>query len=69
VPICACAGIIMIPCTDGYNGEHATSVNGSSRPTEADMVAAGAKGKLRPERCRKLITEVRYVCCEMLGEG
>jgi serine/threonine-protein kinase HipA len=54
-------------CAEGYNGEHATSVNGSSRPTEADMVAAGAKGKLRPESCRKLITEVQEVCREMLG--
>jgi serine/threonine-protein kinase HipA len=53
-------------CTEGYNGEHATSVNGSSRPTEADMIAAGAKGKLRPERCRRLITEVQEVCREMM---
>jgi serine/threonine-protein kinase HipA len=54
-------------CAEGYNGEHATSVNGSSRPTEADMVTAGAKGKLRPERCRELIAEVQTVCREMLG--
>jgi serine/threonine-protein kinase HipA len=54
-------------CTEGYNGEHATSVNGTSRPTEADMVAAGAKGKIRPERCRELIAEVQHVCRGMLG--
>ncbi len=51
-------------CTEGYNGEHATSVNGTGRPSEADMVAAGAKGKMHLERCRKLIAEVQDVCRE-----
>ncbi|MBQ7685765.1 MAG: HipA domain-containing protein, partial [Bacteroidaceae bacterium] len=26
-------------CTEGYNGEHATSVNGSGHPTLRDMIA------------------------------
>lgn len=45
-------------CTEGYNGEHATSVNGSGHPSEADMIAAGAKGKLKASRCKELREEV-----------
>jgi serine/threonine-protein kinase HipA len=45
-------------CTEGYNGEHATSVNGSGHPTEADMIAVGAKGKLKAARCKELREEV-----------
>jgi serine/threonine-protein kinase HipA len=45
-------------CIEGYNGEHATSVNGSGHPTEADMIAVGAKGKLKVARCKELREEV-----------
>ena len=30
-------------CTEGYNGEHATSVNGTGNPTLEDMIAIGTK--------------------------
>lgn len=52
-------------CTKGYNGEHATSVNGSARPTEEDMIAVGAKGKLKAARCRQLMEEVREGCKDL----
>jgi serine/threonine-protein kinase HipA len=55
-------------CTEGYNGEHATSVNGTGHPNEADMVAVGAKGQLKPSRCREIIEEVTALCRELKGE-
>lgn len=33
-------------CTEGYNGEHATSVNGTGHPSLADMIAVGVKNKI-----------------------
>lgn len=45
-------------CTDGYNGEHATSVNGTGHPRLADFIAVGNKIKLSENRCRQLIDEV-----------
>jgi hypothetical protein len=33
-------------------------VNGSGHPTEADMIAMGAKGKLKAARCKELREEV-----------
>lgn len=49
-------------CIEGYNGEHATSVNGSGHPTEADFITAGAKGKLKATRCKELMEEVFSGC-------
>ncbi len=46
-------------CTEGYNGEHATSVNGTGRPRLSDFLAVGKKIKLSEDRCRELIEEVR----------
>ena len=34
-------------CTEGYNGEHATSVNGTGNPTVEDMIAVGVKNKMK----------------------
>ena len=46
-------------CTEGYNGEHATSVNGTGHPRLSDFIAVGKKIKLSEDRCRELIEEVR----------
>ena len=46
-------------CTTGYNGEHATSVNGTGRPTLADFIAVGTKIRLSKDRCNELIDEVK----------
>ncbi len=46
-------------CTEGYNGEHATSVNSTSRPTFEDFLAVGMKTKISPARCRELYEQVR----------
>ena len=44
---------------EGYNGEHATSVNSTSRPAYDDFLAVGIKAKIPPVRCRELYEQVR----------
>lgn len=53
-------------CTEGYNGEHATSVNGSGSPTLTDFIAVGVKIKIPGKRCRQIISEVRAGCNKLL---
>ncbi len=49
-------------CAEGYNGEHATSVNGTGRPSLDDMIAVGVKNKMTESRCREIYDVVkRYV--------
>ena len=45
-------------CAEGYNGEHATSVNGTGHPTLKDYLAVGARIKMKEQRCREIIEEV-----------
>lgn len=52
-------------CTEGYNGEHATSVNGTGHPRLTDFIAVGKKIKLSEDRCREIIEEVRSACSEL----
>ena len=49
-------------CTEGYNGEHATSVNGTGHPSVNDFIAIGSKIKIKEQRCREIIDEVRHNC-------
>ncbi len=42
-------------CTEGYNGEHATSVNGTGLPTLKDFIDVGTRSKIPEKRCRELI--------------
>ncbi len=53
-------------CAEGYNGEHATSVNGTGYPRMSDFIAVGKKIKLSEGRCREIIEEVRYGCSELM---
>lgn len=53
-------------CTEGYNGEHATSVNGTGKPTLSDFIAVGKKIKLSEARCREIIDEVCSGCREII---
>lgn len=46
-------------CEEGYNGEHATSVNGTGHPTKEDFIAVGLQIKLSQERCLELINQVK----------
>ena len=53
-------------CTEGYNGEHATSVNRTGTPTLQDMIAVGTKNKMSAERCREIFEEVKSHCDDLL---
>lgn len=53
-------------CTEGYNGEHATSVNGKGNPTISDMIAVGKKIKMSEKRCLEIINEVKDNCGDLL---
>ncbi len=53
-------------CTEGYNGEHATSVNGTGHPRMSDFIAAGKKINISEDRCREIIDEVRSGCAELM---
>ena len=53
-------------CTEGYNGEHATSVNGTGRPTLKDMIEVGKKNRISAQRCREIFEEVRSSCGDLL---
>ena len=46
-------------CSEGYNGEHATSVNGTGRPALSDFLAVGKRIKMTEKRCLAIIDEVR----------
>lgn len=47
--------------TEGYNGEHATSVNNSAHPSIEDMIAVGVKNKMLEQRCRELYYEIEDI--------
>ena len=53
-------------CTEGYNGEHATSVNRTGTPTLQDIIAVGTKNKMSAERCREIFEEVKSNCDDLL---
>ncbi len=53
-------------CTEGYNGEHATSVNNTGNPTLTDMIAVGTKIKMKEQRCREIFDEVESACGDLL---
>lgn len=46
-------------CAEGYNGRHATSVNGTDCPTDTDFMAAGTKARIPQPRCKAIIDEIR----------
>lgn len=56
-------------CAEGYNGEHATSVNGTGRPVLSDFMAVGTKIKIPATRCHEIIEEVRSGCRDLIRFG
>lgn len=42
-------------CAEGYNGQHATSVNGTGNPTASDFVAVGTKNRMTERECTDII--------------
>lgn len=53
-------------CAEGYNGEHATSVNGKGNPSLSDMITIGTKNKISEKRCRDIFAEVYKHCGDLL---
>ena len=53
-------------CTEGYNGQHATSVNSTGNPTLQDFIAVGTKIKMNEKRCREIFDEVYQNCDDLL---
>ncbi|MDO4511983.1 MAG: type II toxin-antitoxin system HipA family toxin [Bacteroidales bacterium] len=53
-------------CTEGYNGQHATSVNSSGFPTVDDFVAVGTSVKMSEKRCLEIFDEVYRNCGDLL---
>lgn len=49
-------------CIEGYNGEHATSVNGTARPSLSDFIAVGTKIKMHESSCREIIAQLQEIC-------
>lgn len=53
-------------CAEGYNGEHATSVNGKGRPTLDDFIAVGTHIKMKQSRCEELISQVSAAATDII---
>lgn len=53
-------------CTEGYNGEHATSVNGTGHPTLTDFITVGTKFKIARQHCIDIIDEVKAACAGII---
>ena len=55
-------------CTAGYNGEHATTVNGHGRPTLEDMLTVGETIRIPRKRGLEITRSVAEACAEILAE-
>ncbi len=53
-------------CTEGYNGQHATSVNSTGYPTLKDFIAVGTRIKMNEKRCQEIFDEVYQNCGDLL---
>lgn len=53
-------------CAEGYNGQHATSVNYTSYPTLHDFITVGTKNKITEKRCREIFDEVYQNCGDLI---
>ena len=52
----------------GYNGEHATSVNGNGRPSADDMIRVGEAVRIPRTRAHELIVEITQGCQPIILE-
>lgn len=53
-------------CSEGYNGEHATSVNGKGNPSLQDIIEVGNKIRISKKRCIEIFNQVRDNCGDLL---
>lgn len=49
----------LLPCVEGYHGQHATSVMGHGNPTEQDLIAAGETIRINTKRAKQIIEEIK----------
>lgn len=54
-------------CPEGYNGQHATSVNNTGQPRISDFIKVGTKIRLPEKRCHEIIAELRLACKDISG--
>lgn len=52
-------------CPTGYNGEHATSVNGNGNPSVEDLLVAGERIRIPRSRGMQIISHITE-CCKSL---
>lgn len=55
-------------CSNGYNGEHATSVNNNGRPTVEDMINVGESIRIPREKGMDMIHSIAKGCSGILSE-
>lgn len=55
-------------CRNGYNGEHATSVNHNGNPTIEDMLLIGESIRIPKKKGREMIAHIAEYCSEILSE-
>lgn len=54
----------LLPCVEGYHGQHATSVMGKGNPTEEDMLAAGESIRINAHRGKQIIDDIKKTVLE-----
>ena len=52
--------------SEGYNGEHATSVNGTGHPKMSDFLEVGKRIRLSERSCQQLIEQVADNCSSLV---
>ena len=55
-------------CSGGYNGEHATTANGSGNPTIEDMLVVGEGIRISRKKGQEIIGQLKEVCKEILAD-
>ncbi len=55
-------------CSNGYNGEHATSVNNQGNPTIEDMLIVGESIRITQKKGREMILNMAEGCLEIVSK-
>lgn len=55
-------------CGNGYNGEHATSVNNHGNPTIEDMLLVGESIRISRKKGMNMIQHITEECSEILSK-
>lgn len=58
----------LTQCSNGYNGEHATSVNNQGNPTIEDMLIVGESIRIPKKRGRDMILKIAKGCSAILSK-